>query len=46
MIYLVLTEFVEEAFEEAEGLETSGWKEFLGGNMAGFLIMILLFAFV
>lgn len=46
MIYLVLTEFVEEAFEEAEDLETSGWKEFLSGNLAGFLIMLLLFIFV
>lgn len=46
MIYLVLTEFVEEAFEEAEDMDSSGWKEFLGGNLVGFLIMLLLFAFV
>jgi len=46
MIYLVLTEFVEEAFEEAEGLGSSGWTEFLGGNLAGFLIMLLLFILV
>ena len=46
MIYLVLTEFVEEAFEEAEGLESSGWFEFLIGNLLGLLMMILLFALV
>jgi len=46
MIYLVLTEFVEEAMEEAEGLESSGWREFLIGNAAGLLIMVLLFALV
>lgn len=46
MIYLVLTEFVEEAFEEAEKIGTSGWKEFLAGNLVGFLIMVLLFTFV
>lgn len=46
MIYLVLTEFVEDAFKEAESLETSGWSEFLAGNTAGFLFMILLFTFV
>ncbi|MFB6199793.1 MAG: ZIP family metal transporter, partial [Candidatus Nanohaloarchaea archaeon] len=28
MIYLVLTEFVSEAFEEAEMLDSSGWMEF------------------
>lgn len=43
MIYLVLTEFVEEAFEEAEALEGSGWLEFIGGNLAGLIIMVLLF---
>lgn len=46
MIYLVLTEFVEEAFEEAEELETSGWKEFIAGNLAGLIIMVLLFTLV
>ena len=46
MIYLVLTEFVEEAFEEAEDLETTGWPEFIGGNLAGLIIMVLLFTFV
>jgi ZIP family zinc transporter len=46
MIYLVLTEFIEEAFEEAEDLETSGWPEFLGGNLAGLIIMVLLFTFI
>jgi len=46
MIYLVLTEFVEEAFEEAESIESSGWPEFIAGNMAGLIIMILLFAFI
>ncbi len=46
MIYLVLTEFVEEAFEEAEDLESSGWREFLLGNAAGLIIMILLFALI
>ena len=46
MIYLVLTEFVEEAFKEAEELETSGWPEFLAGNTAGLIIMILLFTFI
>lgn len=46
MIYLVLTEFVEEAFEEAESIESSGWKEFIIGNLSGFLIMLLLFTFV
>ncbi len=44
MIYLVLTEFVEEAFEEAEELESSGWPEFGAGNIVGLLIMVLLFA--
>jgi ZIP family zinc transporter len=46
MIYLVLTEFVEEAFEEAEDLDTSGWTEFLAGNAAGLLMMVILFAFI
>lgn len=46
MIYLVLTEFIEEAFEEADRLETSGWPEFITGNLAGLIIMVLLFAFV
>lgn len=46
MIYLVLTEFVEEAFNQAETIDGSGWKEFLGGNLAGLIIMILLFALV
>lgn len=46
MIYLVLTEFVEEAFEEAEALEGSGWFEFLIGNLLGLFMMVLLFAFV
>ncbi|QGA80915.1 ZIP family metal transporter [Candidatus Nanohalobium constans] len=46
MIYLVLTEFVEEAFEEAEDIDTSGWPEFIGGNTAGLIIMILLFTFI
>ena len=46
MIYLVLTEFVEEAMEEAEELEGSGWREFLIGNAAGLLLMVLLFTFV
>lgn len=46
MIYLVLTEFVEEAFEEAEELEGSGWLEFSVGNLVGLLMMVLLFAFV
>jgi len=46
MIYLVLTEFVEEAFEEAEELESSGWKEFIAGNLVGLIIMITLFTFV
>lgn len=46
MIYLVLTEFVEEAFDEAEDLETSGWTEFLTGNAAGVLMMVILFTFI
>jgi ZIP family zinc transporter len=46
MIYLVLTEFVEEAFEEAEDLERSGWLEFLTGNAIGLLMMVILFAFI
>lgn len=46
MIYLVLTEFVDEAFDEAEELESSGWREFLTGNVAGLIIMILLFALI
>lgn len=46
MIYLVLTEFVEEAFEEAEAIRSSGWPEFIAGNLVGLIIMILLFAFV
>ena len=46
MIYLVLTEFVEEAFEEAEDIDTSGWPEFLAGNTAGVIMMALLFIFI
>jgi len=46
MIYLVLTEFVEDAFEEAEELNSSGWKEFGLGNLAGIIMMVLLFAFI
>lgn len=46
MIYLVLTEFVEGAFEEAQHLESSGWPEFITGNLAGLIIMVLLFTFV
>lgn len=46
MIYLVLTEFVEEAFEEAKDIDSSGWQEFLGGNLVGLIIMILLFTLV
>jgi ZIP family zinc transporter len=46
MIYLVLTEFVEEAFEEAEELKGSGWREFLLGNAAGLVVMVLLFALI
>jgi ZIP family zinc transporter len=46
MIYLVLTEFIEEAFEEAETLESSGWPEFITGNIVGLIIMILLFTFI
>lgn len=43
MIYLVLTEFVKDAFEEAENLETSGWPEFAAGNVAGLAVMTALF---
>ena len=46
MIFLVLTEFVSDALEEAEGLETSGWPEFLAGNAAGFAAMILILVYV
>jgi ZIP family zinc transporter len=46
MIYLVLTEFVEEAFEEAEKLESRGLFEFGAGNAAGLIMMVLLFAFI
>lgn len=46
MIYLVVTEFVEEAFEEAEDLDSSGWPEFLGGNIAGLIMMALLFVLI
>jgi ZIP family zinc transporter len=46
MIYLVLTEFVEEAFEEAEELDSSGWLEFGAGNALGLLMMVLLFTFI
>lgn len=46
MIYLVLTEFVEEAFEEAEDLKGSGWTEFIAGNLAGLIMMVLLFLVV
>ncbi|MFB6100816.1 MAG: ZIP family metal transporter [Candidatus Nanohalobium sp.] len=44
MIYLVLTEFVEEAFEEAEDMDSSGWLEFLAGNAVGLLTMVVLFS--
>jgi len=46
MIYLVLTEFIEEAFEIGTELEKNGVPEFVGGNIAGLIIMILLFTFV
>ena len=46
MIYLVLTEFVEEAFEEAEGINSSGWPEFISGNLAGLIVMVLLFLLI
>jgi ZIP family zinc transporter len=46
MIYLVLTEFVEEAFEEAEDIDSSGWPEFIAGNAAGLIMMVLLFTFI
>jgi len=46
MIYLVMTEFIEEAMEQAEGLEDRGYLEFAGGNLAGLIIMIILFTFV
>jgi ZIP family zinc transporter len=46
MIYLVLTEFVEEAFEEAEETPSSGWPEFITGNLFGLAIMVLLFTFI
>ncbi|QKQ98949.1 ZIP family metal transporter [Candidatus Nanohaloarchaea archaeon] len=46
MIYLVMTEFIEEAFEEAENIESSGWPEFITGNLIGLIIMVLLFTFV
>lgn len=46
MIYLVLTEFVEEAMEQGEDLARNGWPSFIAGNIAGLIIMILLFTFV
>jgi ZIP family zinc transporter len=46
MIYLVITEFFEEAFKEAEEIDSSGWPEFISGNLLGLLIMVLLFTFI
>jgi len=46
MIYLVLTEFIEEAFEIGMDMENNGVPEFAYGNIAGLIIMILLFTFV
>lgn len=46
MVYLVLTEFVKEAFEEAEDIDSNGWKEFLSGNILGLVMMVLLLLFV
>jgi len=46
MIYLVLTEFVEEAMENAEPLEENGYLEFGAGNLLGLATMILLFTVV
>ena len=46
MIYLVMTEFVEEAMEQGRNLNRSGWPAFIGGNLIGLIIMVLLFTFV
>jgi ZIP family zinc transporter len=46
MIYLVLTEFLEEAMEEGRKLERNGFPSFAAGNAAGLIIMILLFTFI
>lgn len=46
MIYLVMTEFFEEAFEQGEKLKRRGLMPFVGGNLAGLIIMILLFTYV
>lgn len=46
MIYLVMTEFIEEAMEQGDNLENKGWKEFIGGNLVGLIIMIILFTFL
>jgi ZIP family zinc transporter len=46
MIYLVITEFFDEAMEQGRKLPRDGLYEFAGGNLAGLLIMILLFATV
>lgn len=40
MLFLVATEFIPEALEEAEPLQSSGYKETIGGFAAGTLLMV------
>lgn len=40
MIYLVLTEFIPEALELGEDLESGGWHELAAGTAGGVLLMI------
>jgi ZIP family zinc transporter len=40
MVYLVLTEFLPEAFDEGEDLVGSGWYHVTGGFVLGVLIMV------
>ncbi|WP_435346083.1 ZIP family metal transporter [Haloarchaeobius sp. HRN-SO-5] len=45
MVYLVLTEFVPEALETGESLESKGYPELAGGLLAGFAVMVPLLLF-
>ncbi|WP_414837958.1 ZIP family metal transporter [Candidatus Nanosalina sp. VS9-1] len=46
MIYLVITEFFDEAFEQGRHLERRGLPAFAAGNIGGLAVMVLLFLMV
>lgn len=46
MIYLVVTEFITEALEEADDLPYGGWVDLTGGGLVGTVVMVVLFAVV